>query len=61
MKEMKPNKRFFKIFVGSEYEQVFDKVNSFSKNQQVIILNYEFLPSPADTYKVLIFYSLVSD
>lgn len=61
MKDNRLNKRFFKIFQGDSYEQVFDKVNSYSRNHQVVILNYEMLPAPADLCKVLVFYSDLSE
>lgn len=57
MKDNGLNKRFFKIFQGGSYEQVFDKINSFSQSRPVIILNYEVMPTPADSCKVLVFYS----
>lgn len=54
----KMQKRYFKIFTADTREKVFQKINDFSRNNEVSILNYEILSDAGiGKYSILIFYS----
>lgn len=52
-------KRYLKIFVGNSIENVVQKIDTFSRNNPVQILNYEILNSVEgfNGTKILVFYA----
>lgn len=52
-------KRYLKVFVGNSVGNVVQKIDTFSKNNPVQILNYEILNSAecVNGTKILVFYA----